>query len=480
MLENFSLNSVVNPLAVRPGLIELRGHRVPLPGVSSYEPLLRGCDQREWLEKLTAMGIRHLVVLLNSREEDTCLFARRHPVWDPGSAAVPSRQRADNTAFYDLQRRDEGVFTRLRFLLDEAEKAGVLTGLSLINIAPSAGAGPFRREASAQGVSLAGISGSVDVDEASLEKLESAFNNAIDWVGAEVRRRRAVWLEPFRGQGPRTHPALRLLEARLTRRLAQILTRGGEDQHKAGQGPWVAVPPDFAWEKASDAHAAPFVVRPGSSPEESGRRAVPPDEKFDWTRETSGESSGEQPVRRPEIYCFPPSTVFGRRGADPAERARLWRAVMSGCWPIVHGGFSDKACAKRWSDVAQLAVFAKQWVGRGYLRPCPETLALLAREQVSGGKIIAATDGCGRYYVFFEARARREPLDAASPRCGVTLATLPGSYRYYWFDPVSGKGLDHGDGIVGGLCCRVPGHDSPREAVLILEQEALPDPLSVW
>jgi hypothetical protein len=60
------------------------------------------------------------------------------------------------------------------------------------------------------------------------------------------------------------------------------------------------------------------------------------------------------------------------------------------------------------------------------------------------------------------------------------VATLPGTYRYYWFDPASGRGLDRGDGIEGGRHSHVPGPGKGREALLILEQEELPDPLSVW
>ena len=37
-----------------------------------------------------------------------------------------------------------------------------------------------------------------------------------------------------------------------------------------------------------------------------------------------------------------------------------------------------------------------------------------------------------------------------------------------------------GEGLDGGSHCRVPGPGKAREALLILEQEELPDPLSTW
>jgi hypothetical protein len=88
--------SAAAPLA----LPELRGKRVAWAGVESAEPLWRGCDQRELLERLAADGIRHLIVPLNGPSEDSCIFARKHV--DAG--ALPG-----GGALYDLERRDEGA-----------------------------------------------------------------------------------------------------------------------------------------------------------------------------------------------------------------------------------------------------------------------------------------------------------------------------------------------------------------------------------
>src|SRR5947207_5441545 len=102
-------------------LPELRGRRAAWSGVESSEPLLRGCDQREFLERLAGAGIRHVIVPLNGAAEDTCIFARRHI--ESGS---PS---SGGAVLYDLERRDEGAFTRLKFLLETAGSTGVLIGL---------------------------------------------------------------------------------------------------------------------------------------------------------------------------------------------------------------------------------------------------------------------------------------------------------------------------------------------------------------
>ncbi|MCY3023491.1 MAG: hypothetical protein NTW87_31310, partial [Planctomycetota bacterium] len=97
-MKKFSLSSVASVQALRPSLIELHGYRIALAGVASCEPLMRGCDQQVWLEQLVRLGIRHLVLPLNGPEEDTCLYARRHPAGaDAGSSTI-----------YDLGRRDEG------------------------------------------------------------------------------------------------------------------------------------------------------------------------------------------------------------------------------------------------------------------------------------------------------------------------------------------------------------------------------------
>jgi hypothetical protein len=170
-------------------------------------------------------------------------------------------------------------------------------------------------------------------------------------------------------------------------------------------------------------------------------------------------------------------------GSGP-DRATMWRTAMRGCWPIVHGGFNDRASVKRWANLAQLATFSKQWAGRGYLRPCPELLEPLPSALVARCAVAGATDGCGRYFVYVAEPESAAPEKPGAPPLGavngMTLNTLPGSYRYFWFDPATGQGVDLGDGLEGGSRCGVPGLALPGDAVLVLEQEELSDPLSVW
>jgi len=447
--------------ALRPCMLELRGHRIALPAVTSAEPLIRGCDQREWLERLAVLGIRHLVVPLNGPEEDTCLYARRHP-------APPAPERAG--VVYDLARRDEGVFARLQFLLDAADQVGVLVGFSLFNPSLAQTPAPFARDANEQNVSWDDAwGGGVGQGRASRRssttairrritlqsRVDQALGAAVDWMAAELRGRTAAWLQVFRGarRGGETAERLRLLEERLVRRLAEALARPGEDATKARLGPWVVGPPAFNWDGVRTTHRAPFGFCPCATPDVLTHVAY----------------AADLP-RQPLLCDF---TAGARNSAADARgpgRGELWRSVMRGCWPIVPCGFSDAPSQRRWKDLAQLAVFCRQWAGNGYLRACPEMLATVPQGLVAGGKACAATDGCGRYFSYW---------CLALPQ-GLEVSLLPGTYRYYWFDPASGRGLDRGDGIEGSAQCRVPGPGRAREALLILEQEELPDPLSVW
>jgi len=466
---------VTNPHALRPCAVELQGHRIGLPGVSSPEPLLRGCDQQQWLEHLVALGIRHLVVPLNGPDEDACLYARRHLV--PGLDAsgadtqAASRRRTPKDAsgaVYDLTRRDEGICARLQFLLDAAAKTGVLVGLSLFSPVWPPPAGPLALLAADVRASQAGAARPPSVHRhrkgrttvirrraSSGQRLEEALAHAVEWISAELRGRTAVWVQVFRGGAGADSPdtPLSRLEGRLAAQMAAALARAGEDPAQAQLGPWLVAPEGFDWNAAPSSHRAPFSMRPAAP---LGRRGSLP-------LQLAG-------PRQPLLCDF--STGRGHEGISrrPPLRAELWRSVMHGCWPIVPSSFSSSARQHPWRDLAQLAILGRLWVGEGYLRPATEILAPLPPGLVASGKAAAATDGRGRFFIYWSGGAHQR----------AELATLPGTYRYYWFEPTSGRGLDRGDGLEGGRNCRVPGPGVEREALLILEQEDLPDPLSFW
>ena len=496
-MHTFDLNLVTNPLALRAGLIELHGQHIALPGVSSTEVLLRGCDQRQWLKRLAAMGVRHLVVPLNGPEEDSCLYARRHPTWGAGAqasslpeggqdarapstdaakmAALPGAdvplaaekpaRRAANAAIYDLAHRDEGVFARLQFLLKAAEEIGVMVGLSIFKVGPALIKGPFTRNSNVQGLGFS----APYLAFSKAAGLEEALLRAVDWIAAEVRGRRAVWVEVFRGL-PRNHNRLRLnaLEELLTRRLAEGLAGHGADRSQAHLGPWVVAPPHLKWSAAAPARA-PFDVRSGMT---LGQEARPQPEFEDEWGPSEAETSAPQQsaAHRPALFYF--AELPQQRWHGFRDHSYLWHCALRGGWPVIPAGLGGRRRVRCWRELAQLASFARQWVEGGYLRPCPELLAPLPAKAIAHGKMAAATDGCGRYFVYFSGGRKR--LGA------ITLATLPGAYRFYWFDPLTGRGLDRGDGLEGGTRCNVPGLAAAREAILILEQEELPDPFAIW
>lgn len=501
----FDFNSVINPLARRSGLIELRGHRIALPGVVSPEPLLRGCNQREWLDRLLELGIRHLVVPLNGAEEDTCLFARRHPRWDftPGPEDAEPACRASQV-LYDLAHRDEGVFTRLQFLLDAADTLGVMVGLSLFSLGQSAQAGPLRPHGNLQSISLSG-----DDTGKPIAEIEATLAGAADWIAAEVRGRTAVWVEIFRERELPRNALLKRLEKSLSRRIGEALGKPGDDAKKRQGGPWVLPPLEPNSSEVYGNRTAPFLSwrGPALSAFSAGQKRAggprrdtrvlaqkTPTAQSSMTHDpeteeriSEGLQSGEliknelqigsfhEDPRRPAIHEYPANPAPAPAMESAEERAWLWRSAMRGYWPIVPGGFGDERDLKRWSHLTQLAIFAKQWVTYGYLRACPELLIPMEMEtraavRVREQKITAATDGCGRYFVYFHGH-RGE---------GLELETPPGTYRYYWFDPATGQGLDRGEGLDGGTRCRVPAPGDSTEAVLVLEQEELPDPFSVW
>ena len=521
-MKEFWFSSAVNPLAAKRSLVMLKGHRVPLPAGSSYEPMMRGCNQRALFEELVKTGLRHLVVPLNGPHEDTCLFARRHPGWEiksgesaqalpqvapepavgsgaapiplpvpaPAPAATPRKKKKNHKptdVLYDLEHRDEGAFMRLKFLLDAAEGAGVMLGFTLFSAWPGTLRAPLSRGANVQGISLedALLAATGKEPGPALEKLEAVMRPCVDWIAAEVRGRSAVWVQTFRGlpddPGGDETSALRPLldvEARLAKRLILAFTKSGEDRATSKRGPWAVLSPGASPAPAASAsntsldpgadfdHVAPFDVRRELLPARDDTGRIRGTGTFSF-RATAREERNEA-LRRPALCSFAMSDrdEFGK-SRPRFTHELLWRTAMNGAWPIVPGGFENRQ-TRRWFYSARMSEFFKQWAGRGYIRPCPEILRPMPR----GLKIppAAGTDGCGRYMVFFE----------EMPKNGVELATPPGNYRYYWLDPIIGRLHDMGDGLTGGERCRVPEYDTELSQLLIIEQEELPDPMSVW
>ncbi|HYF50196.1 MAG TPA: hypothetical protein VEJ63_12375 [Planctomycetota bacterium] len=507
MAKPFNFGTVINPLAIRTGLIDLRGHRVPLPGIVSPEPLLRGCDHRAWFDKLLDHGIRHVMVPLNALDEDTSMFARRHPKWaidsvessamlnaiSETSAPKPAEKRKRGStalfggAVYDLEHRDEGFFARLKFLLEAADAAGVLVGLSLFDVSAETGGGPFRRGGNLQGLAWEDLILQPELKE--WETLERLLKTAGEWIATAVRARRGVWISAFRGQPPPlVESRINTLGERLTWWMGQMLVRPGEDQQSTRHGPWIAGAPGW---RASETqvsqnpedkppHLAPFDLKSGHAPE------------LDVTAQLesylASKPGHDGDHRRPLLYYLQEST---QRGAPKIGPELAWRCMARGYFPIVPAGVQTRPGQRRCAWLSQLALFFKQWVGKGFLRPCPEILANLPEESVARGPLHAASDGCGRFFIYFEpgwlaprplapgaSPARGEGRKPSAP--GIRLSLLPGAYRFFWFDPQRGKGLDNGDGISGGQAAVIPGIVTDRDAVLVVELEELPDPLSVW
>jgi hypothetical protein len=517
-MKEFFFHSAINPLSARSSLIEFKGHRIPLPAASSHEPMLRGCDQREWLDKLVKMGLRHLIVPLNGPEEDTCVFARRHPRWalearesgelqatqvvdDPLHPLPPKKKKSHTRdVLYDLEHRDEGFFSRLQFLLSAADSIGVVIGFSLFSGWPTPSAGPFRRVANIQGLA---IDDAVNEKSANFKKIEAALNNCVDWLAAEIRGRPAVWVQIFRGVNDELPLApLSSMENSLARRMANALARLGEDERKARQGPWLVPPPGFELKVPDAVHMAPFGLRREAFPEESSRPAFfKGGRNFDnpsfvgaervsstasrvnlprvsaslsIKRGGQGVSSPELEAvyvdftRRPLLCQYAMSDVDERtKGRRRLTQNMVWRSALNGAWPTVPGGFERRE-SRRWFYLSQMAAFYQQWAGDGYLRPCPEILQP-SPVVFRSGSAVAASDGRGKYFIYFE----------SLPGSGLELDILPGCYRYYWLDPTIGRAIDRGEGLEGGRC-RVPEIQAEYPAILILEQEELPDPLSVW
>lgn len=416
-------------------------------GVETEEPMLRGCDQRGLLDRLAAKGIRHLVVPLNGASEDACLFARKH--LDAGAVV-----KAGSIALYDLERRDEGAFTRLKFLLETARSAGIMMGLSLFDAAPDLAAGPFRKGGNLQGLSLANSS----TTQAN-EKLLASLGGVVDWVCSAARGFRGLWIEVVRNaSGP-----VSAIEKLLSARVAETLAKHGEDLSPVRLGPWLAPRRSDNLREKHATQAAPF----DSSRTISGdTSSIDLSAALCRSESISGATETEiyfqrVPRRQPVLLRFAQGSM------DGARTDWLWRAFFRGYWPMVALHVQQTRDARQLETIAAISRFAVAWVGRGALRPYPELLAPM--QPKASSSIFAAEDGTGRFFAHFSGPAES----------GLALALPTGFYRFYWIDPVSGAILDQGDGAEGGRRVGIPGCGDPTAQLLVLEQDESPDPLAV-
>lgn len=436
--------------AQRTDLIELAGARVALPGIVSTEPILRGCDQRAWFGRLVEAGIRHVLIPLNGANEDTCLFARRHPQSedDPNATRV----------LYDLEHRDEGIFARIQFLIETARSAGVLVGFSLFPL--DCTEGPLAAEANVQGVGLSlksatfavtprtskRVTATIKKPASSVERLESVLTPALNWMAAELRGQRGTWVELFSGTDMTALPPLhRELLHVLTVRLARGLFRSAKDLSSPTRGPWLVPPAGLESTALALELFFPFTVwhgKPGAHPRTDGSRSV---------------------------LCSVPA-VSGKGAARVAFRQSLWRQVFKGGWPLACAAAFDPTPSGALTDLAHICRFALQWTGSTPLRPCPEVLDAKLALLWKDGKAEAACDGRGRYFIHFTETLKE----------GLVLNLLPGTYRYFWYDAATGEGLTRGEGVSGGTMSHVPGLAGVEESILVLEAEEISDPFLTW
>ncbi|MEI6232606.1 MAG: hypothetical protein WCT04_06115 [Planctomycetota bacterium] len=436
------------PAALPVLLPELAGSKAAWAGVETAELLQRGCDQRGLLDRLAAKGIRHVIVPLNGASEDSCLFARKHV--DLGLSNTPAP-----ITLYDLAHRDEGAFTRLKFMLEAARSSGLLIGLSLFDASPSVTSGPFRKGGNIQGATLAAAPSS-PVDE----KLFATLGSVVDWICSAVRGFRGLWIDVFRNASGTPSALERLLCARV----AETLARHGDDLSPARLGPWIAVRrPDMLRERHS-AQAAPFDISrdmPTDCPALDFASAM-------WAAESAAGTSESDFIFQRAPHRQPALLRFSEHALDGARSDWLWRAFFRGYWPTAALHVNQASDAPHLNTLAAIARFSVVWAGRGALRPYPEMLAPM-HESV-GASMFAAEDGTGRFFAYFSEPAVN----------GLALALPPGFYRFYWFDPYSDTIMDRDEGVEGGPRISIPGCMDATAKLLIFEQDESPDPLSVW
>jgi hypothetical protein len=376
---------------------------------------------------------------LNGSAEDSCIFARRRvdkPGMPPGAI------------LYDLERRDEGAFTRLKFLLEAASSTGMIVGLSLFDAAPESG-GPFSASANLQGVSLN------EAAPRQTERLLDILNQAVDWICSAARGFQGVWIEVFRN----AHGEPSTKERSLCARVAQTFSRYREDLSPERLGPWVAVRNTQLLSEKHSALAAPFdpsLTIPGDA------RASFSDELLN-AASASGTRNAQPlflraPERQPALLRLPESALTGRHEV-------LWRAFFQGYWPVVAMRLTSSRDTALWDTLASLARFSVAWAGRAALRSVIDLL-----DPIHSTSAFAAEDGAGRYFIYFNAPILE----------GLTLSLPPGFYRYYWISPSAARVIDRGDGVEGVPHAHIPGSGYPEATLLAIEENEAPDSLAVW
>lgn len=410
--------------------LELRGKKVSWVGLESPEPLRRGCDHSAWFEKLASDGVRHVLVPLNGETEDSCLFARRHV--------------AGGRALYDLEHRDEGFFTRLKFMLEAVADTGVLLGLSLFD----ARAGLLSVGGNVQGLSL---------DSARMREL---LETAAGWVCSIVRGSPGVYLEVFRNAGADVSET----EREVVQKIAEAFSKQGEDLSPERLGPWVVMRRGVNFPENLASQGAPFDATPALGLDALEKKDGAACENFFSVLESvEGNSVSFRASARNSTTLL----RFGEGVLSGERQDWLWRALFRGYWPVAAlPADADEAGALR-NDVSALAKFSLAWLRRSVPRACAD---LFGGQDFSRDKNppFAAEDGSGRYFVYFSVCAPE----------GVRMSLPAGSYRYAWVNPLSGRCLDRGDGVAGGRRANLPGIAGDQPRLLVIESSELPDGLA--
>ena len=436
-------HSINEPVAARPRMLVLRGHRISWVGIESNEALQRGCDQSAWLERLAQEGIRHVLVPLNGASEDACMFARKHVI-----------QAGHESPLYDLEHRDEGFFTRLKFLMEAAAETGVLLGLSLFDAQAGAGHGPMRGDANVQGLSL-------EEEKTSAEDARRAaiLSHAAEWVCSAVRASRGVYVQVLRNTCGEPGP----LERALSGRIARIFSQQGEDLSPERLGPWVVE--RNAVVSAASRFSAPLELsRTVRCPKRKTRQAAALN--FYGALERAGVESGMSSADALFGLESPGQTALLRFEAGALEGERmdwLWQAFFRGWWPVVALRVAEKDSARALENTAALARFSSAWSRRSALRACAGIVQQAAGEKCPAS--FAAEDDGGRFFIYFKQPALE----------GLRLRLPAGLQRYSWIDPLSGKCLDRGDGVNGGARADITGLNDARARLLIVEPSEAAD-----
>ena len=385
---------------------------------------------------------------MNGAEEDACVFARSHPARASETAllpAVPSpggRPRGPQ-ALFNLAQRDEGVLTRLKFLLNAAHELGFLTGLSLFDLNGSRGT-PFVPGSNVQGLVWPAPA---RASEPALfpEALQEVLLHAAEWIALEARGRPRVWIDVCRGAGDRAH-------------MQPLLAPSASASTNVSRGS--AKYPGRRRKARGWRSPESMAARRCSTPRRSASGTEPGTTRLPWAAQTCFAGAGETRLPHVLLLDTPPNP---RR---PGLRDSLWRLALRGCWAVspLPPAAPGEALAPL-AGLGEMARVSEFWLPRQYLRPAPECLAA---PQTDG--LTAACNGRGRWFFYSGGKLPK----------GAAIALPPGSYRYFWIDPASNDRLDRGDGIPGGRSVSVPAPPGARRALLIVEQDDSPDPLAAW